>query len=31
VLLPDERGDSVAGMVFFTDNYQDRSTNDGYQ
>jgi hypothetical protein len=21
----------VAGMIFFTDNYQDRSTNDGYQ
>ena len=22
---------SLAGMIFFTDNYQDRSTNDGYQ
>ena len=21
----------MAGMIFFTDNYQDRSTNDGYQ
>jgi hypothetical protein len=21
----------VAGMIFFTDNYQDRSTRDGYQ
>jgi hypothetical protein len=21
----------VSGMIFFTDNYQDRSTNDGYQ
>ena len=21
----------MAGMIFFTGNYQDRSTNDGYQ
>jgi len=27
----EERGGAVAGMIFFTDNYQDRSTNDGYQ
>src|SRR5256885_16902537 len=29
--VADERGGTVAGMIFFTDNYQDRSTNDGYQ
>src|SRR5947207_14580076 len=29
--VADERGGTVAGMIFFTDNYQDRSTREGYQ
>src|ERR1700748_2657809 len=29
--VADGRGGTMAGMIFFTDNYQDRSTNDGYQ
>ena len=35
-MLGDEPGRAngeapLAGMIFFTGNYQDRSTNDGYQ
>src|SRR6201985_1062316 len=29
--VADGRGGTMAGMIFFTDNYQDRSTDDGYQ